>query len=139
MNIEDDATLSLYGTTTCPYCVFVLRALEPLDLDVPFRDTTDPEHRRALVEGTKRTQVPVLRIDTAAGTRWMPESVDIVRYLKQRAGASSGRGGEVAVQVLGAGAIACLIFGFAFPAAKLPLWGAAAAALATRAFLRWRV
>lgn len=136
--VEVDEKLSLYGRHSCGYCAFVLKELERLDLDVPFRDTTLAEHREALVAATGRTQVPVLRIDTPMGTRWMPESVDIVRYLKAKANVPQRDLSDVAIQMLGALAIALLIFGFTWPDAKIPLWGGAATALFVRAIVRWR-
>lgn len=133
-----DERLSLYGRHSCGYCTFVLKELERLDLDVPFRDTTLAENREELVAATGRTQVPVLRIDTPMGTRWMPESVDIVRYLKAKANVPQRNLGDVAIQMLGALAIALLVSGFTWPTAKIPLWAGAATALFVRAIVRWR-
>ncbi len=44
-------------------------------------------HRDALMEAMGRTTVPVLRIEDADGSvRWLPESADIVRYLRRLTG-----------------------------------------------------
>lgn len=78
--------LSLYQTTFCPFCIRVRRALEQIGIELEIRDVMDnPDYRRELVEGTGRQTVPVLRIDEPTGeTHWMPESLDIIRYLQER-------------------------------------------------------
>lgn len=77
-----DRALTLYHFRGCPYCAKVDRALRDLDLDIARRDIhQDPDAQRALVEARGRATVPVLHIQSAEDTRWMPESADIVRYL----------------------------------------------------------
>lgn len=80
--------LALYYLPSCPYCIRVLRAIDRLGLEVELRNISDSlEHREALMAARGRTTVPVLRIDSAAGTsRWMPESRDIVTYLEKTYG-----------------------------------------------------
>lgn len=80
------ASLVLYGYPECPYCRRVLAAIESLGLDVPLRNTMrDDEANAALVAATGRETVPVLRIEHRDGSvRWMPESLDIVRYLNEQ-------------------------------------------------------
>jgi glutathione S-transferase len=79
--------LSLYQFPGCPYCQRVRDALKRLKLDVEMRDiTAQPQHRDELVRATGRGTVPVLRIeDTPGAVRWLPESLDIIRYLEERA------------------------------------------------------
>jgi glutaredoxin len=86
--------LALYRYEGCPYCMMVERAIAELGLEVEQRDIwEDPEHRRALAAARGRTTVPVLRITTADGAeRWMPESRDIVHYLRTRYGAAAEAG-----------------------------------------------
>ena len=81
--------LSLYGYPQCPFCNRVLNAIEQLGLEIPLRNTMqDASYRTAVVEALGRGTVPVLRIDGDDGdTNWMPESVDIIRYLAGRFGA----------------------------------------------------
>ena len=81
-------TLALYHFDGCGFCTIVRRAIDELGLDVELRNIwDDPEHRRALAQARGRTTVPVLRITTPDGEdRWMPESRDIIRYLKQMYG-----------------------------------------------------
>jgi glutaredoxin len=76
--------LALYYFDTCPFCIRVLRTIDALGLDVELRNIyRDPEHLTTLREARGRTTVPVLRITSPDGEdRWMPESADIVRYLK---------------------------------------------------------
>lgn len=80
--------LALYGYPACPFCRRVLSAIAELGLDIPLRDTMqDDAHNAALFEATGRETVPVLRIEEADGSvRWMPESLDIVHYLRERFG-----------------------------------------------------
>ncbi len=78
--------LALYQYNSCPYCARVRSAFEELGLEIELRDTI-AERERALevVRATGRSTVPVLRIEEEDGTvRWMPESRDIVAYLRQR-------------------------------------------------------
>jgi len=79
--------LSLYQFPGCPYCQRVRDALKRLKLDVEMRDiTAQPQYRDELVRATGRGTVPVLRIeDTPGSVRWLPESLDIIRYLEERA------------------------------------------------------
>ena len=80
--------LALYQYAGCPFCLRVRMALDELGVEIELRDTlVDPEHERALVEATGRRTVPVLRIEEEDGdVRWMPESADIVAYLRERFG-----------------------------------------------------
>lgn len=83
---DEVASLVLYGYPECPYCRRVLSAIESLGLDVPLRNTMrDDAANTAVYEATGRETVPVLRIEHRDGSvRWMPESLDIVRYLNER-------------------------------------------------------
>ena len=76
--------LALYYSRTCPYCGLVLSAIDKLGLDVELLEIFDePGYREELVEARGRATVPVLRITAPDGEqRLMPESRDIVRYLK---------------------------------------------------------
>ncbi|MFO0689614.1 MAG: glutathione S-transferase N-terminal domain-containing protein [Myxococcota bacterium] len=88
---DEIASLVLYGYPECPYCRRVLSAIESLGLDVPLRNTMrEDEANEALVAATGRETVPVLRIEHRDGSvRWMPESLDIVRYLNDRYGSAA--------------------------------------------------
>jgi glutathione S-transferase len=77
--------LALYHYDGCVYCGRVRRALAELGVEVELRDIErDPAHLRALVEARGRRTVPVLRIRHPEGDEWMPESADIVAYLRRR-------------------------------------------------------
>ena len=78
--------LALYYYESCPYCARVLRILEQLDVKLELRHVLQhPQYRRELVEARGRGTVPVLKITQPDGShRWMPESEDIVDYLRER-------------------------------------------------------
>ena len=85
---DEVKSLVLYGYPGCPYCRRVLTAISTLEIDVPLRNTmTDEANNAALVAATGRETVPVLRIEQQDGSvRWLPESLDIVRFLTERYG-----------------------------------------------------
>ncbi|WP_067560612.1 glutaredoxin family protein [Halofilum ochraceum] len=79
--------LTLYHRPTCPFCMRVFIALARLDIPIQRRNiTTDAEARTELGAGGGRQQVPCLRIDESAGTRWLYESADIIAYLEAQFG-----------------------------------------------------
>jgi glutathione S-transferase len=81
--------LALYYSSWCPYCRRVLRAAKELDIEdqLSLRDVDrHQEHDRALRAAQGRGTVPVLRIQRAEGDLWMPESRDIVAFLRARFG-----------------------------------------------------
>ena len=86
--MQGEEQLALYHYSTCPFCMMVKRVVDELGIDVEFRDVVqDPKHRGDLIGARGRATVPVLRIMCADGTdRWMPESRDIIRYLRHRYG-----------------------------------------------------
>lgn len=80
-------SLTLYHRPTCPFCLRVFVAVARLDVPIHRRNiTTDTDARRELVAGGGRQQVPCLRIDESAGTRWLYESADIITYLEHHFG-----------------------------------------------------
>ncbi len=83
-----EAGLSLYQFDACPFCARVRHAADALGIRLELRDTlADADHARAVVEATGRRTVPVLRIEGEGGAvEWLPESADIVRYLRDRFG-----------------------------------------------------
>lgn len=93
-NTADVKSIELYGYPQCPYCTRVLNAISMLGIDVPLRNTMmDDAANSALYAATGRETVPVLRIEMRDGTvRWMPESLDIVRFLTDRFGRESEDG-----------------------------------------------
>jgi glutathione S-transferase len=76
--------LYLYQYETCWYCMRVRRVIDELGLDVELRNVRrDPTHRADLIAARGRKTVPVLRIDNGDGNDvWMPESADIIDYLR---------------------------------------------------------
>jgi len=81
-------SLSLYYFKTCPYCFRVLRVLKKLGVEVEKRDIhADAQHQTDLIAARGRKTVPVLRIISSDGEeRWLPESRDIISYLKSTYG-----------------------------------------------------
>lgn len=71
--------LTLYGRTSCPYCVKVLRFMQSRNITIPLKDTTDPENREELIRIGGKGQVPCLVIDGKA----LYESMDIIAWLDQ--------------------------------------------------------
>ena len=62
-------------------------AIARLDLQIELRDIHDePKHLEALLAARGRRMVPVLRIAGPEGDTWMPESADIIAYLRERFG-----------------------------------------------------
>ena len=76
--------LALYHFSSCPFCLRVRAAISRLGLEVELRDIhKEGKHLAELLEGMGRQTVPVLRIESDDGeVQWMPESGDIVQYLK---------------------------------------------------------
>jgi glutathione S-transferase len=76
----------LFHFTSCPYCIKVRLALWWMGLELPLKDIRSyPENKAELIAGGGKKQVPCLRIeDEKDGVRWMYESSDIIRYLKQQ-------------------------------------------------------
>jgi glutaredoxin len=85
--VQDEA-LALYYAESCPYCRLVRRVIEELGAadQVELREIwRDRAHREALIAARGRATVPVLRCEGADGrVRWMPESADIIDYLRRR-------------------------------------------------------
>src|SRR5437588_3635915 len=81
--------LALYHFQICPYCRKARRDIRLLALSIEERDIKQDRARRAeLVAGGGKVQVPCLRIEAPDGSvRWMYESRDIGRYLRERFGA----------------------------------------------------
>jgi glutathione S-transferase len=81
----DLPALSLYHRPSCGYCIQVRMAAERLGIHLELRDVNqNPEWPQELLDLRGRATVPVLRIDLADGTtRWLPESLDIIRFLKE--------------------------------------------------------
>ena len=84
---EAEETLSLYQFDACPFCARVRRVIDELNAPVELRDIfQNPTFRQELVAARGRPTVPVLRCDADGQSRWMPESADIIAYLRERFG-----------------------------------------------------
>jgi len=80
----------LYHYQACPFCAITRAVLPSLSVSVEQRDILKkPSHRRALVKGGGKAQVPCLEIVRKDGTSdWLYESQDIIRYLKNQSKAA---------------------------------------------------
>jgi glutaredoxin len=79
--------LALYYYDGCPYCERVKRTLAQLGVVVDMRNIhQDRKHLDDLVAARGRRTVPVLRIAGDGRDQWMPESADIIAYLRDRFG-----------------------------------------------------
>lgn len=77
-------TLNLYHSELCFFCHRVRQAMKNMpNANVGLRDIANPEHRKALVKGGGKSQVPCLLIEGKGERQWMYESDDIVRYLSK--------------------------------------------------------
>jgi glutaredoxin len=85
---EETAKLALYHFEACPYCRKVRRDLRLLGLKIEHRDIKrDRARRDELVAGGGKKQVPCLRIvEPDQSVRWLYESRDITRYLRDHFG-----------------------------------------------------
>ena len=81
-------SLALYYYDGCPFCMRVLAVIDELDVNVELRNILqETRHRDDLIAARSRATVPVLRITSPDGEdRWMPESSDIVTYLRKTYG-----------------------------------------------------
>jgi len=79
-----DDQLALYHFEGCGYCYRVRDVIDELGIEVELRDIFENrDWFDELVEARGRRTVPVLRITSADGEEhWMPESRDIIRYLR---------------------------------------------------------
>ena len=107
---EEVQGLALYGYPQCPFCRRVLNEVESLGLEIPLRNTMqEAEHQHEVVEAMGRGTVPVLRIEGASGeVEWLPESADIVRYLRERFDTDAAAGGGASGSKPGKGFIGWL-------------------------------
>ena len=77
--------LMLYHYDSCPYCERVRSAARTLGLVLELRNIHESaEHLADLRRATGRSTVPVLRIiGFGEHEEWMPESSDIVDFLRR--------------------------------------------------------
>ncbi len=84
--MQQNDRYALYHFKTCPYCAATRRVIQGLDVDIELRDILlKPRHRKDLIAGGGRSQVPCLRIEKTNGdVEWLYESHDIAHYLASR-------------------------------------------------------
>lgn len=92
---EEVEVLALYYSPTCPFCIRVLRVIDELGVEVELRNVwANDTYRAELVDARGRATVPVLRCTSSDRDRWMPESADIIRYLRDRFDRSASNSAE---------------------------------------------
>ena len=75
----------LYYSQFCFFCQKVLMPLRGRQHDIELVSVGDSDHRRELIQGGGKGQVPCLRIENEDGSvQWMYESNDILSYIKQQ-------------------------------------------------------
>ncbi|MFB6103922.1 MAG: glutathione S-transferase N-terminal domain-containing protein [Halobacteriaceae archaeon] len=80
------SNLVLYELDGCPFCLKVRRTLEELDLEYESRSVPAAHADRDEVKSISgQTGVPVL-VDETHNVEGMPESADIIAYLKETYG-----------------------------------------------------
>lgn len=76
-------TLKLFSSPYCGYCRRVLREAERLQVPLEVIDVWEqPEARERLYRERGRGTVPVLAIPDGGGERLLPESRDIIAFLR---------------------------------------------------------
>ena len=85
---DSQVKLQLYHYEGCFYCTLVRNAASDLGVELELRNIHDnPEYKQQLIDLRGRKTVPVLRIVEADGeVSWLPESRDIVTYIRRRFG-----------------------------------------------------
>ncbi|MDH5553163.1 MAG: glutathione S-transferase N-terminal domain-containing protein [Nitrosomonas sp.] len=76
----------LYYFASCPFCIKVRLALWWMGFELQQKDIlSSAKNKNELLAGGGKTQVPCLRIEHEEDeVRWLYESEDIIRYLKQQ-------------------------------------------------------
>ncbi len=82
--------MTLYYSKTCGFCHRVLRAARSLGTELDLVEIYEqPWARKMLLDRRGRGTVPVLGIPTDEGEVLLPESRDIIAYLKNNASANA--------------------------------------------------
>lgn len=77
--------LQLYHFNTCPFCIRVRMAMKLMGVSVESKNIhSNSKYKDELVTGGGKQQVPCLRIEENENVRWLYESDDIIKYLKQQ-------------------------------------------------------
>jgi len=88
-NETPNEELMLYHDDLCGYCWRVRGVIDELGVNVELRDTSNRDYARELIDARGRGTVPVLRRVAPGGeSDWMPESSDIIAYLRETYGAA---------------------------------------------------
>ncbi|MEM6295351.1 MAG: glutathione S-transferase N-terminal domain-containing protein [Myxococcota bacterium] len=78
--------LTLYHLPSCPFCIRVRQVADDLGIPLQLIDVArDRAAYDSLLDRRGRGTVPVLGIPTPDGERLLPESDDIIAYLRRNA------------------------------------------------------
>ncbi|MCG7901232.1 MAG: glutathione S-transferase N-terminal domain-containing protein [Candidatus Thiodiazotropha lotti] len=81
---QQTSRLALYHFPICPYCIKVNRVIRKLNLKIEQRNAaSDSNWADELQQFGGKLQTPCLKIQQQDGDRWLYESDDIIRYLRQ--------------------------------------------------------
>ncbi len=79
-------SLTLYHLPSCPFCIRVRQVADDLGIPLTLIDVArDRAAYDSLLDRRGRGTVPVLGIPTPDGERLLPESDDIIAYLRRNA------------------------------------------------------
>ena len=86
------ANYTLYQYESCPFCYRVRLFLDEAGITLPLKDTMmDQGAFVELIRGGGSRTVPCLRIEDSSGdVRWLYESLDIIKFLKERKNQGNG-------------------------------------------------
>lgn len=77
--------IQLYHFKSCPFCIRVHMAMNVMGVSVECKNIhANGQYKKELVKGGGKPQVPCLRINENGKLRWLYESSDIIKYLKQQ-------------------------------------------------------
>ena len=76
--------LVIYEMRACPFCVKVRREIKRLGLNIKHIDVKkSAADMNTLVSQGGKFQVPCLRVESLQGVKWLYESNDIIKHLRE--------------------------------------------------------
>ena len=80
---QKTSELRVYEMLACPFCVKVRREIKRLGLNIQRADVKkNPADMETLINEGGKFQVPCLRIKKQHDIKWLYESDDIIKYLR---------------------------------------------------------
>ncbi|MCG8487122.1 MAG: glutathione S-transferase N-terminal domain-containing protein [Chromatiales bacterium] len=82
---DETSRLALYYFPLCPYCIKVNRVIRKLNLQIELRNAAGNSNwADELQHHGGKLQTPCLKMQQQDGDRWLYESDDIIRYLREK-------------------------------------------------------